>query len=80
MLISVIGIFNTVARIFFGWIVDRPWSNSVLINGVALVIGGAVTMAFTYFKSYTLMMTYAVVYGTSICELTIISVLIIYHS
>ena len=68
MLISIIGIFNTVARIAIGWIADRSWADSVLINGVALVIGGAVTMIFTYFKSYAMMVTYAAVFGISIGE------------
>ena len=68
MLISIIGIFNTVARIAIGWVADRSWADSVLINGVALVIGGAVTMVFTYFESYAMMVTYAAVFGISIGE------------
>ena len=70
MLISVIGIFNTVARIVIGWIADRPWADSVLINGVALVIGGVATMIFTYFTSYAIMVTYAAVFGISIGKLS----------
>ena len=77
MLISVIGIFNTVARIVIGWIADRPWSNSVLLNGVALVIGGVATIIFTYFKSYALMVIYAAVFGTSIGELSLLFPIII---
>ena len=78
MLISVIGIFNTVARIVIGWIADRPWSNSVLLNGVALVIGGVATIIFTYFKSYALMVIYAAVFGTSIGELILFFLLILF--
>ena len=68
MLISVIGIFNTVGRISSGWVADRPWSNSVLINAVALVIGGVATVFFTYIESYALMMSYVALFGTSIGE------------
>ena len=73
MLISVIGIFNTVGRISSGWIADRPWSNSTLINAVALVIGGVATVFFTYIESYALMVSYAAVFGTSIGEVSFFS-------
>ena len=69
MLISIIGVFNTVARIVIDWIADRSWADSVLINGVALVTGGIATMIFTLFKSYAMMALYAAVFGISIGQL-----------
>ncbi|CAG2101592.1 unnamed protein product [Medioppia subpectinata] len=38
-LLSVIGITNTIGRVFCGWVSDRPKVNALLINNVALTIG-----------------------------------------
>ncbi|XP_052782946.1 monocarboxylate transporter 12-like [Mya arenaria] len=66
MIISIIGITNTVVRVFVGWLADRPWADALLINSVALLIGGAATMFVPMYDVFGVMATYAVVFGISI--------------
>ncbi|KAL4228587.1 Mct1p [Mactra antiquata] len=66
MLISIIGILNTVARVGVGWLADRSWADALMINSVALVIGGAATMFVPYYSMYWAISTYCVVFGISI--------------
>ena len=66
MLISIIGILNTVSRVVVGWVADRPWADALILNSVALVIGGASTMFVPYYASFGLMATYSIVFGIAI--------------
>ena len=66
LIISIIGILNTVARVMVGWIADRPWADALILNSVALVVGGVSTMFVPYFVNFGLMATYAVVFGVAI--------------
>ena len=66
MLISIIGILNTVSRVIVGWVADRPWADALILNSVALVIGGASTMFVPYYASFGLMATYSIVFGIAI--------------
>lgn len=66
LLISIIGILNTVARVMVGWIADRPWADALILNSIALVVGGISTMFVPYFSSFGLMATYSVVFGVAI--------------
>ncbi|WAR04260.1 MT12B-like protein [Mya arenaria] len=66
MIIAIIGILNTVARVFVGWLADRPWADALIINSVALVIGGVSTMFVPMYVVFSGMATYAVVFGISI--------------
>ena len=65
-LISIIGILNTLARILAGYIADRPWADSLLINSIALVVGGLATMFVPFYSSFGVLATYSVVFGISI--------------
>ena len=66
MLISIIGILNTGARVLVGWLADRPWADALLINSVALVIGGGATMFVPKYSDYSILATYCVVFGICI--------------
>lgn len=66
MLISIIGILNTVARVLVGWLADRPWADALKINSVALLIGGGTTMFVPYYSHFGAMATYCVVFGICI--------------
>jgi len=66
MLISIIGILNTGARVLVGWLADRPWVDALLINSVALVIGGGATMFVPKYSDYSVISTYCAVFGFSI--------------
>jgi len=39
-LLSIIGLTNTVSRVFFGYISDKPWVNRLYLYNVALIIAG----------------------------------------
>ena len=66
LLISIIGILNTVSRVLVGWVADRPWADALLLNSVALVIGGVSTMFVPYYSNFGTMATYSVVFGVAI--------------
>ncbi|KAJ8313311.1 hypothetical protein KUTeg_009097 [Tegillarca granosa] len=66
LLISVIGIANTVSRICVGFISDRSWADAVMINNVALICGGAATIFVPFYVDYGVMVTYSAVFGICI--------------
>ena len=70
LLISIIGITNTVGRILCGWISDKTWADPLKIYNASLIIGGSATVACAWLTIYPLQATYAAVFGLSICEYT----------
>lgn len=67
--LSVIGITNTVGRIFYGWLSDRGWVRPVTINNVTLILCGVLTVFVPLMKSYLLLMIYSAVFGFLIGKL-----------
>jgi sugar phosphate permease len=65
-LISVIGVSNTFSRLLVGFVTDRPWANSLVINNLALMIGGATTFAVPFYDSFVILIIYSIVFGASI--------------
>lgn len=65
-ILSVIGITNTVGRVFSGWVSDRPNVNALCINNFALTIGGIATGLCPFFDTYVLLIIYSAVFGFSI--------------
>ncbi|CDW55106.1 MFS 1 domain containing protein [Trichuris trichiura] len=63
LLLSVIGITNTIGRVLFGWISDQRWVTALTINNISLLFCGALTSLCMVFGSYTLLMTYSVLFG-----------------
>ena len=47
---------------------DRPWADALLINNIALMIGGAATIASPFCVNYGMFATYAAVFGLGIGE------------
>ena len=74
MLISIIGILNVVARIGVGWVADRPWADALIINSVALLVGGVSTIFVPMYSSFGLLATYLAVFGTCIGNTYVASV------
>lgn len=66
LLISIIGVSNTVARLVVGFVTDRPWANSLVINNLALMIGGITTFAVPFYNSFAVLIIYSIVFGASI--------------
>ncbi|XP_074652406.1 monocarboxylate transporter 12-like [Tubulanus polymorphus] len=65
-LLSILGITNTVGRVVSGWVSDQPWADCLLINNVALVIGGVATVLVPFCVNYPLLTVYACVFGMCI--------------
>lgn len=65
-LISIIGIANTVSRVACGWVSDQPWADSLLINNVALIIGGVTTMLIPVCTNYWSMCLASMIFGMCI--------------
>ena len=66
LLISMIGIANTVGRVAAGWFSDRPWANALQINNVALILAGVTSCVVPYLNNYPLLAIYCVVFGLCI--------------
>ncbi|OWF52347.1 Monocarboxylate transporter 12 [Mizuhopecten yessoensis] len=69
-LISIIGISNTVARVLIGYVSDKSWADTILINSVALVIGGLATCFVPYYSMFYVMATYSALFGAVIGALS----------
>lgn len=65
-MISFIGIANTVSRVLCGWVSDQPWADSLLINNIALIIGGTATMLIPVCTTYWSMCLVSIVFGMCI--------------
>ncbi|XP_033759184.1 monocarboxylate transporter 12-like [Pecten maximus] len=66
LLISIIGISNTVTRILVGWVSDQSWADCLLINNVALLVGGLITCFVPFYKIYAVLGIYSVLFGAAI--------------
>jgi len=62
-LVSIIGIANTIGRVMCGWLADNPHINALVINNVALTVGGLATAFVPYFNTFTLLVIYSCVFG-----------------
>lgn len=67
-LVSAVGIANTVGRVLCGIISSLPGMNTLLINNVAISIGGISTIASGIWLTEGYQYTYAIVFGLSICK------------
>ncbi|XP_069115328.1 monocarboxylate transporter 9-like [Argopecten irradians] len=61
--LAVIGLSNTLGRVLVGWIADRPWANSVLINNSSLVLAGVLTILCPFCNTYSLMILFSCGFG-----------------
>lgn len=67
-LLSSIGITNTIGRIVSGAITSMPGMSSLVINNIALTIGGIATMISGLSDTPAYQFTFAAVFGLSICK------------
>uniref|UniRef100_A0A8D9BUH3 Monocarboxylate transporter 12 n=1 Tax=Cacopsylla melanoneura TaxID=428564 RepID=A0A8D9BUH3_9HEMI len=78
LLVSVIGITNTVGRVVCGLVTSIPGANSLLINNVALTVCGASTILSNISSHTTYQFAYASVFGLSIsCFASLRSIVIV---
>lgn len=69
-LLSAIGIANTIGRVLCGVITSLPGVNTLLVNNIAISLGGLATLASGLSSGTGYQFTYAVVFGLSICKST----------
>ena len=51
-----------------GWMSDRSWADCLMINNVALIVGGIATILCPFCNTYVLLAMYASVFGLCIGE------------
>ncbi|XP_060069114.1 monocarboxylate transporter 12-like [Ylistrum balloti] len=65
LLISVMGIFNTVSRVLVGLLTDQSWADCIIINGTMLFIGGITTCCVPLYTTYSILMVYSALFGAT---------------
>ncbi|XP_016933857.3 monocarboxylate transporter 14 [Drosophila suzukii] len=66
MLISIIGITNTVGRVFCGWVADLPQVNSLLLNNCCLLVSTIAVTVTPLCYSYAAYITVSIFFGLAI--------------
>ncbi|XP_014278918.1 monocarboxylate transporter 9 isoform X4 [Halyomorpha halys] len=66
MLLSIIGITNTIGRVACGWIADFPSVNSLFLNNMSLVVATIAVSATPLCKSFTAYVIMAIFFGLAI--------------
>ena len=67
---SIIGLSNAVGRVFAGWVADRPWANTVILNNASLVLAGILTIAFPFCTNLAYLSLVSVGFGISTGKLS----------
>lgn len=65
-LLSILGVSNTIGRVIAGNIGTKPWVDSLVMNNIALVIAGGMTVALPFCESFLLQALFAVVFGVCV--------------
>ncbi|XP_033739165.1 monocarboxylate transporter 14-like [Pecten maximus] len=76
LLVSIIGISNTLSKIVIGKISDQSWVDCILINCVSLVIGGVTTCFVPYYRLFSILVTYSIIFGGVMGSFTTLNVII----
>ncbi|KAK2182540.1 hypothetical protein NP493_350g02042 [Ridgeia piscesae] len=63
LLMSVVGLTNTLGRVLAGWLADRATVTAISINSGALLLGGLTCLAFSATDHYTWLVAEAAVFG-----------------
>ena len=66
LLFSIINIVATIARVVTGWVAGMPCASSVVLSSSGMIAAGVVTVLCVFSSTYTQLVIYAVVFGTSI--------------
>ena len=63
LILSVLGVCNTVGRLAAGLLADRPWTDAVVIHNVAAIAAGLSTCLVAVFFTFELLCLYAAMFG-----------------
>jgi len=69
LILSVLGVCNTLGRLMAGLLADRPWADPVLIHNVAAIMAGLLTCLVSMFYSFDLLCLYAALFGVFLGKL-----------
>lgn len=77
-LLSIIGIANTVGRVFCGWVTDLPQVKAIYINNGSLLIAGGTTIALPFMTIYGVQVAYSLIFGLAIaCFVSLRSIVLV---
>ncbi|CCD72668.1 MFS domain-containing protein [Caenorhabditis elegans] len=62
-LVPIFGVFNTIGRVFFGWLTDQKILSALTINNLSLIVSGLLTLACPLLTSIAGQYFYAIVFG-----------------
>ncbi|KAF2356064.1 Major facilitator superfamily [Trinorchestia longiramus] len=65
-LMSLIGICNTIGRVLCGYISDRPKVDAIMVNNLALIVGGIATIFLPFIRNVSILYAYGIVFGLSV--------------
>ena len=74
ILLSIIGIASTLARVLIGWLSDQSWVDCLVINNCALILGGGATIMCPFCQTFPLLATYGFVFGCCIGECNLLAI------
>jgi len=63
LVLSVIGIFNTLGRVLTGWVADQPWADALILTSTSLVLSSVCVVVFPFITSYPLFLVLSGVFG-----------------
>jgi len=63
LILSVLGVCNTLGRLAAGLLADRPWADPVLLHNVAAIVAGLSTCLVSFCSTFELLCIYAAVFG-----------------
>ncbi|KHJ39890.1 transporter, major facilitator family protein [Trichuris suis] len=62
-LLSILGIANTIGRVFAGWLSDKRWIKALWLSNWSLLACGVLTALFPFYLLYPIMAMYSVLFG-----------------
>uniref|UniRef100_A0AC35U6L3 MFS domain-containing protein n=1 Tax=Rhabditophanes sp. KR3021 TaxID=114890 RepID=A0AC35U6L3_9BILA len=63
LLLSVIGITNTVGRVFIGYMADKPWCSALIFNNFSLVFSGILMMVLPFATNFNELIVISGIFG-----------------
>jgi len=68
LILSVLGVSNTLGRLAAGLVADRPWADAVFIHNISAVAAGLLTCLVSVFFTFELLCLYAALFGVFLGE------------
>ena len=63
LILSLLGVCNTLGRLVVGLVADRPWVDAVLVHNVAAILAGVLTCVVAVLFRFELLCLYAALFG-----------------